>query len=161
VNKISPISDDDVAAMIDGDLVQAHRDRALSPEHPVLRGSAQNPDVFFQAREAASPFYARTPALVEAEMARFAAMSGRRYSLFDYSGAPDASRIIVLMGSGAGAVQEAVEALNARGVTLIVVTHDQSMGARARRQLVMEDGRLQSDSGAAEISILGKISGRP
>jgi len=115
VNKISPISDDDVAAMIDGDLVQAHRDRALSPEHPVLRGSAQNPDVFFQAREAASPFYARTPALVEAEMERFAAMSGRRYSLFDYSGAPDASRIIVLMGSGAGAVQEAVGALNARG----------------------------------------------
>ncbi len=133
VNKITPAEDDVVAAMIDEDLVQAHRDRGLSPDHPVLRGSAQNPDVFFQAREAANPFYAETPDLVEAAFDRFAALTGRRYRLFDYSGAPDATRVIVMMGSGAGAAQEAVEALQARGekVGLLQVRLYRPFSARA------------------------------
>src|SRR6266508_2978793 len=96
-------------------LFRSHRDRALSPDHPVLRGSAQNPDVFFQAREAATPFYAVTPAIVVNAMRRFAALHGRSYRLFDYVGAPDAERVLVLMGSGCGAAEEAVEALVARG----------------------------------------------
>src|SRR5690606_37518895 len=102
-------------AMIDPGLVRAHRDRALSPDRPVLRGSAQNPDVFFQAREACNPFYDALPGIVRATMDRFAERFGRRYGLFDYVGAPDADRVAVLIGSGAAAMEEAAEALNARG----------------------------------------------
>src|SRR5690349_1514044 len=92
-----------------------HRERALSPEHPVLRGTAQNPDVFFQIRETANPYYAACPATVQGVMDKFAQVVGRRYRLFDYVGAPDAERVIVVMGSGAEVVHEAVEYLNARG----------------------------------------------
>ena len=109
------LSDDDIAAMLDDDAVSAHRARALSPDHPVLRGSAQNPDVFFQSREAANPFYLNCPAIVQAAMDRFAALTGRSYRLFDYEGAPDAERVIVMMGSGSETVGETVAALNARG----------------------------------------------
>jgi pyruvate-ferredoxin/flavodoxin oxidoreductase len=122
VNVIEPLSDDDLRALIDDDLVRAHRERALSPDHPVIRGSAQNPDVFFQSREAANPYYAATPAIVAAELDRFAQLTGRRYRLFDYAGAPDAERVIVLMGSGSGAAEEAVEALAARGEKVGLVT---------------------------------------
>jgi pyruvate-ferredoxin/flavodoxin oxidoreductase len=115
VNVIEPLPDDVVRALVDDDLVRAHRERALSPDHPVIRGSAQNPDVFFQSREAASPYYAATPSIVAAELERLAELTGRSYRLFDYVGAPDAERVVVLMGSGAGAVEEAVEALVARG----------------------------------------------
>jgi pyruvate-ferredoxin/flavodoxin oxidoreductase len=115
VMKIEQLTLDDMRQMIDDDLVRAHRMRRLSPENPVLRGSAQNPDVFFQAREACNPFYLATPEIVQKAMDKFAAIVGRQYHLFDYFGAPDAERIIVLMGSGAEATQETVEYLNARG----------------------------------------------
>ena len=115
VNVIEGLSDDELRALVDDDLVTEHRARSLSPDHPVIRGSAQNPDVFFQSREAANPFYAATAAIVDETFTRFAELTGRRYHPFDYTGAPDAERVIVLMGSGAGAVEETVEALRARG----------------------------------------------
>ena len=115
VNKIVPLSDENLRAFMPDPLVTAHRARALSPDHPVLRGSAQNPDVFFQAREASNGFYAAVPRIVSATMARFAAVTGRRYELFEYAGHPEADRVIVLMGSAAGAVEEAIDALNAAG----------------------------------------------
>jgi pyruvate-ferredoxin/flavodoxin oxidoreductase len=115
INKIASIPDEVLAALVDEKAVQAQRGRALSPEHPVLRGSAQNPDVFFQAREAANPFYLACPAIVQDAMDRFAQLTGRQYHLFDYYGAPDAERVIVLMGSAAGAAEEAIDALNAEG----------------------------------------------
>jgi len=115
VAKIAEVDDDLIRAMIDDDLVAAHRGRALNPNHPVLRGSAQNPDVFFQAREAANPFHLAVPGLVQAEMDRFARLTGRSYRLFDYWGAPDAERVLVLMGSGIGPCREVVDALVANG----------------------------------------------
>ena len=115
VNKIEQLSDEDLRTMIDPSWIEAHRQRSLDPDRPVLRGSAQNPDVFFQAREACNPFYNVLPRLVQATMDRFAEMTGRAYRLFKYVGAPDADRVIVLMGSGVGAVEEAVAALVKRG----------------------------------------------
>src|SRR5579863_1434862 len=115
VNKIEMLHEDDMRAMINMDRVFEHRQRALSPDHPVLRGTAQNPDVFFQAREAANPFYAVCPEKVQAAMDKFSEVVGRVYHLFDYVGAPDAERVIVMMGSGADAAHETVEYLNARG----------------------------------------------
>ena len=111
VNKITPLGDEDLRTMIDEKYVLEHRERALSPDHPVLRGTAQNPDVFFQAREAINPFYRACPTIVQDVMSRFAARTGRSYQLFDYVGAPDAERVIVIMGSGVGAVEETVEHL--------------------------------------------------
>jgi pyruvate-ferredoxin/flavodoxin oxidoreductase len=115
VMKIEQLTMDDFRAMIDDDLVRAHRMRRLSPDRPVLRGSAQNPDVFFQAREACNPYYLAAPAIVQRAMDKFAAIVGRQYHLFDYTGAPDAERVIVLMGSGAESTQETVEYLTKRG----------------------------------------------
>jgi len=115
VNKIEQLTEDDVRAMIDMELVQQHRDRAMSPERPVLRGTAQNPDHFFQAREACNPFYAKVPGIVQETMDKFAKLVGRQYKLFDYIGAPDAERIVVLMTSGCGVVEETVEKLVAAG----------------------------------------------
>ena len=115
VNKIVPLADEDLRAMVPDELVTAHRMRALSPDHPVLRGSAQNPDVFFQAREAANTYYAAVPGIVSAAMERFAELTGRRYRIFDYIGHPEADRVVILMGSGVGAAHEAVEGLLARG----------------------------------------------
>jgi pyruvate-ferredoxin/flavodoxin oxidoreductase len=114
VAKIREIDHDAIAAMIDSRLVSAHRAHALTPDHPVLRGSAQNPDVFFQSREAANPYYLDCPALVQAVMDRFGTLTGRHYRLFEYEGAPDAERVIVMMGSGAEAAAGAVAAMNAR-----------------------------------------------
>jgi pyruvate-ferredoxin/flavodoxin oxidoreductase len=115
VMKIEQLTFDDIRAMIDDNLVRAHRMRRLSPDKPVLRGTAQNPDVFFQAREACNPFYLATPAIVQKAMDKFASIVGRKYHLFDYEGAPDAERVIVLMGSGAEAAQETAECLIAKG----------------------------------------------
>jgi pyruvate-ferredoxin/flavodoxin oxidoreductase len=115
VAKIEQLSDDDMSAMIDAKLVHAHRRRSLSPDRPVLRGSAQNPDVFFQAREAANLYYQACPAIVQKTMERFAKLVGRRYNLFDYVGAADAERLIIMMGSGAEAAEETVQYLNAHG----------------------------------------------
>ena len=113
--KVEQLSVDDIRAMIDDDLVRAHRGRGLSPDHPVMRGTAQNPDVYFQARETVNPFYLATPDIVQKAMDQFAARVGRQYHLFDYVGAPDAARVIVIMGSGAEVTQETVEYLNAKG----------------------------------------------
>jgi len=115
VNKIEQLSEEDVRAMIDMDLVAAHRRRAMTPEHPVLRGTAQNPDVFFQAREACNPFYQACAGVVQKTMDKFARLFGRQYHLFDYVGAPDAERVIVIMGSGIGVVEETVDKLVAEG----------------------------------------------
>ena len=115
VNKALTISDETILAMLDEKHVLAHRQRALSSDHPVLRGSAQNPDVFFQARETCTPFYLACPAIVQDVMDRFTAQTGRAYHLFDYVGAPDADRVVVLMGSGAGPVEEVIDHLNAQG----------------------------------------------
>ena len=107
--------------LVDESLIRAHRERGLDPDRPVLRGSAQNPDVFFQAREACTPFHAAVPDVVQATMDRFAEITGRQYHLAEYHGAPDAERVIVLMGSGVGAVREAVDVLNASGERVGVV----------------------------------------
>jgi pyruvate-ferredoxin/flavodoxin oxidoreductase len=115
VAKVEQLTVDDMRAMIDEDLVRAHRSRALTPDSPVIRGTAQNPDVYFQARETVNPFYIATPTIVQNAMDKFAQLTGRQYHLFDYVGAPDATRVIVIMGSGAEVAQEAVEALNAKG----------------------------------------------
>ncbi|NLI00198.1 MAG: pyruvate:ferredoxin (flavodoxin) oxidoreductase [Chthonomonadales bacterium] len=115
VMKIEELSDDDVRAMIDDELVRKHRARALSPDHPVVRGTAQNPDVFFQARETVNPFYAATPTIVQNAMNRFASLTGRQYHLFDYVGAPDAERVVVLMGSACETAQETAEYLAQQG----------------------------------------------
>ncbi len=115
VNKIEVIDEDQIRALINMDRVFEHRQRALSPDHPVLRGTAQNPDVFFQAREAANPFYAACPEKVQAVMDKFSEVVGRKYHLFDYVGAPDAERVIVMMGSGADAAHEVVDYLNTKG----------------------------------------------
>jgi pyruvate-ferredoxin/flavodoxin oxidoreductase len=112
VNKIEQLTSEDMRAMIDDALVQAHRARALSPDHPVMRGTAQNPDVFFQARETVNPYYQACPEIVQKTMDRFAAIAGRQYHLFDYTGAPDAERVIVIMGSGAETTAETALYLN-------------------------------------------------
>jgi pyruvate-ferredoxin/flavodoxin oxidoreductase len=115
VNRIQALEDEDLRALLDEGSVRRHRERALSPDHPVLRGSAQNPDVFFQSREACNPYYRACPTIVQDVMDRFAARTGRQYHLFDYVGAPDAERVVILMGSGAGAVEETLDALLGRG----------------------------------------------
>ena len=115
VSKIEQLSLDDMTAMIDNDLVRAHRERALSPDHPVLRGSAQNPDVYFQGRESVNPYYLACPTIVQNTMDKFAKLVGREYKLFQYEGAPDAEKVIVIMGSGAEAVHETVGYLTAKG----------------------------------------------
>ncbi|WP_303901303.1 pyruvate:ferredoxin (flavodoxin) oxidoreductase [Thiohalomonas denitrificans] len=115
IGKIEEVDEATVRAMIDDELVAAHRRRALNPEHPVIRGTSQNPDVYFQARESVTPYYEKMPAIVQACMDRFAGLTGRQYRLYDYRGAEDAERVIVLMGSGAETVEETVGHLNARG----------------------------------------------
>lgn len=121
VNKVDAIEDGTIRAMIDDRLVAAHRARALDPDAPVLRGTAQNPDVFFQAREAVNPFYARVPDVVQGVMDQFAGLTGRAYRSFDYFGADDAERVVVMMGSGVGAAREAVARSMKRGERVGVV----------------------------------------
>ena len=115
VSTVEIPTDDDVRALIDEDAIAALRGRGLDPDHPTLRGTAQNPDVFFQAREAINPFVNAVPGIVEELMGRLALRTGRRYGLVDYYGAPDAERVIVVMGSGVGAIAETVDALAGDG----------------------------------------------
>jgi pyruvate-ferredoxin/flavodoxin oxidoreductase len=121
VAKVEQLLPEDLRAVIDQDLVEAHRARALSPDRPFIRGTAQNPDVYFQAREAVNAYYLACPTVTQNVMDKFARVVGRSYHLFDYVGAPDAERVIVLMGSGAEAAQETVERLNARGAKVGVL----------------------------------------
>ncbi|HTX38434.1 MAG TPA: pyruvate:ferredoxin (flavodoxin) oxidoreductase [Bryobacteraceae bacterium] len=115
VAKVEQLTPADLRAMIDEELVRAHRARALSPDHPVIRGTAQNPDVYFQARETVNPYYLAAPTIVQNVMDKFGDLTGRQYHLFDYFGAPDAERVLIMMGSGAEVAEEAVAALNAAG----------------------------------------------
>ncbi|MFN2298116.1 MAG: pyruvate:ferredoxin (flavodoxin) oxidoreductase [Anaerolineales bacterium] len=115
VSKLERLTDEDLRGMIDDDLVLAHRERALSPDHPFIRGTAQNPDVFFQGRETINPYYDACPEIVQQTMDAFAKITGRAYHLFDYIGAPDADRVIILMGSGTDTAQETVEFLVGKG----------------------------------------------
>ncbi len=121
LNTIETLTDDDLRALIPDDLVWAHRGRALSPERPFIRGTAQNPDVYFQARETVNPFYARVPGVVADLMARFGERTGRRMGIVDYSGHPEAERVLVLMGSGAETVVQTVAALVEQGERVGVV----------------------------------------
>src|SRR5262244_3214514 len=109
VAKIAELSDDQLRAMVDEQAIAAHRARGLDPEHPVLRGTAQNPDAFFQAREACNPFHAACPEAVQQEMDRLAELTGRRYRLVDYHGHPEAKRVVVAMGSAAEVAHETVD----------------------------------------------------
>ncbi len=122
VAKIRVLTDEDLAAVVGSEHVRAHRDRGLSPDRPRLRGSAQNPDVFFQAREAINPFYAAVPRIVQATMDGLAERTGRHYHLVDYHGHPEAERVVVLMGSGTNATAEAVDAMNAAGARVGLLT---------------------------------------
>lgn len=115
VNKLEMLSDEQIKAMIPDEQVIAFRSRALNPEHPFIRGTAQNPDVYFQGRETVNSFYNNMPAIVEEVMNDFAKLTGRQYGLFEYYGAPDAERITIVMGSGGETVSETVNALNAAG----------------------------------------------
>ncbi len=115
VAKVELLEDDDYIKMIDENMVRAHRERAMSPETPVLRGTSQNPDTFFQARETINPFYIECPAIVDRVMKRFEKIVGRKYELFQYIGAPDAERVIIMMGSGAETTHETIDHLNGKG----------------------------------------------
>ena len=115
VAKIEELTDEDLLSMMDEDLIRAHRERALTPDRPVIRGTAQNPDTFFQAREACNTFYNQCPGILQKAMDQFAELTGRRYRLFDYHGHPEADRVLVLMGSGAEAAHETADWLNSHG----------------------------------------------
>ena len=115
VSKVELLTPEEMKPLIDDDLVRAHRKRALSPDHPFIRGTAQNPDVYFQARETVNPYYLACPDIMQKVMEKFEKVVGRKYELFQYFGAPDAERIIVLMGSGAETAQETVEYLMEKG----------------------------------------------
>ena len=121
VNKITLLSDADIRAMIDDNLVRAHRQRGLGPDIPFMRGTAQNPDVYFQGRESVNPWYARTPEIVERKMRDFGKLTGRHYQLFEYHGDPQAQRVIILMGSGADTVRETVDWLRAHDTAVGVI----------------------------------------
>jgi len=121
LNACELLSDDELRSLVSYDLVRAHRSRALSPEHPVVRGTAQNPDVYFQARETVNPFYAAVPGAVEAAMSSLASLTGRRYELVSYQGHPDADRVVVVMGSGAETAAATAKHLAERGERVGVV----------------------------------------
>ncbi len=121
IQKIEELTIDDMRAMIDEELVIAHRMRGLSPDHPAIRGTAQNPDVYFQGRETVNRFYEATPDAVQSAMHTFADMTGRRYRLFDFYGAPDAERVIIVMGSAGETIMSTIDALNAKGERLGLV----------------------------------------
>ncbi|ATX81068.1 pyruvate-ferredoxin/flavodoxin oxidoreductase [Mariprofundus ferrinatatus] len=121
INKISLISDEQIRMMIDDELVYAHRRRALDPDNPFIRGTAQNPDVYFQGRESANQFYNAVPGIVQETMDKFADLTGRQYHLFDYFGADDAEHVVIIMGSGTETVEETIKVLNAQGAKLGVI----------------------------------------
>ncbi len=115
VNKVYPLSKEDMRAMIDDQFVIEHRQRGLSPDNPMISGTSQNPDVYFQGRETVNPFYTQCPSIIEKYMARFQKLTGRRYELFQYFGHPDAERVVIIMGSGAEAAHETVDELVGMG----------------------------------------------
>ena len=121
IQKIEELTYDDMRKMISDDLVRAHRAWGLNPEHPVIRGTSQNPDVYFQGRESVNKYYNACPAIVQKTMDKFAALTGRQYKLFDYVGAKDAEKIIIIMGSGSETVNETVDYMNAKGEKVGVV----------------------------------------
>ena len=121
VNTLDPLHDDDLRALVDDSEVNAFRCRAMTPDRPTIRGTAQNPDVFFQAREACNLWYDRTPAIVQETMDRFAAITGRAYQLVEYQGSPEADRVVVAMGSGCETISETVDHLNAAGAKVGLV----------------------------------------
>ncbi|MCJ7723328.1 MAG: pyruvate:ferredoxin (flavodoxin) oxidoreductase, partial [Anaerolineales bacterium] len=121
ISKIEYLTDEDLRTMVDEDLILAHRARALSPEHPVIRGTAQNPDVYFQARETVNPYYQVCPGIVQEVMDKFHKLTGRQYHLFDYSGHPEAERIIIIMGSGGETLEATVKYLTERGEKVGVI----------------------------------------
>ncbi len=121
INKITLIDDAQIRAMIDDELVHAHRQRGLSPDHPFIRGTAQNPDVYFQGRETVNPYYQATPAIVEAAMRQFASLTGRFYELFEYTGDPNAEHVMIIMGSGAETAAETVRFLAHSGASVGVL----------------------------------------
>jgi len=115
LQKIEELTFDDMRAMIDMDMVRAHRERAMTPDRPYIKGTAQNPDVYFQGRETVNLYYAKCPALIQKYMDKFAKLTGRQYKLYEYVGAPDAEKVIIIMGSGADTVHETSAFLNAKG----------------------------------------------
>jgi pyruvate-ferredoxin/flavodoxin oxidoreductase len=121
INKIELLSDDQIHAMINSDLIRAHRARGLNPDNPFIRGTAQNPDVYFQARETVNPFYAKIPAIVQKAMDKFAGITGRSYRLFEYSGADDAEKVLVIMGSAAETVKQTIASLVKQGEKIGVI----------------------------------------
>ncbi len=157
VAKLELLPDECIRAMIDDELVEAHRQRGLDPELPVLRGTAQNPDVFFQAREAANPFYLSAAGAVQETMNEFAEQTGRQYRLFDYVGAPDAQRVMVMMGSGVGAASEAVQKLADEGEKSGIVERPAVPAIFGGRfdfgiaQVNGTDGRIGSHEGAGRL----------
>ncbi len=151
VDKIALLEDEDVRALVRYSDVLDHRARGLTPERPVLRGSAQNPDVFFQAREAANPFYDAVPGCVQEVFDELAVRTGREYSLVDYHGAPDADRVVVLMGSGAGAAAEVVEELNRRGEKVGMIT------VRLYRPFPVQAFMDALPQSAARIAVLDRV----
>src|SRR5512140_3776706 len=150
VAKIAVLSDDDLRSLIDEQAIAAHRSRGLSPDHPVMRGTAQNPDVFFQAREACNPYYDNCPETVRAEMKRFAQLTGRRYQLFDYVGHPQAERVIIMMGSGAETAHELVDWMVARGEKVGVLK------VRLYRPFAVEDFLRALPQTARAIAVLDR-----
>ncbi len=121
IQKIEVIDYEDINALVNHDAIREFRARAMNPEHPHIRGTAQNPDIYFQGREAANPFYNQIPTIVEESMAKVAALTGRQYKLFDYVGHPDAERIIISMGSSTETIEEVINSLNAKGERLGLV----------------------------------------
>jgi pyruvate-ferredoxin/flavodoxin oxidoreductase len=150
VAKIEELTDDDLRRLVDASAIAAHRARALTPDKPVLRGTAQNPDVFFQAREAGNAFHAACPGVVRETFERFAALTGREYRLFDYVGHPQAERVIVVMGSGAETVHETVEWLVARGEKLGLVK------VRLYRPFSVADFSDALPASAARVAVLDR-----
>ena len=150
VNKIEQLTDDDLRAMINDELVQAHRARGLSPEHPVLRGSAQNPDVYFQARETVNPYYEACPSIVQKAMDKFVQLTGRQYQNVDYFGAPDAERVMVIMGCGGITAAETVKYLNQQGEKIGVAV------VRLYRPFPVEDFLKALPSTVKKVAVLDR-----
>jgi pyruvate-ferredoxin/flavodoxin oxidoreductase len=150
VQKIDILSKEDMAQMMDDQVIAAHRARALSPDHPTLKGSSQNPDVFFQGRETVNTFYLAAPGIMQEEMDKFSKLFGRSYNLFDYFGAPDADRVVIMMGSGAEAMHEVVEFLNGRGEKVGLVK------VRLFRPFSMQDLAKALPSTVKKIAVLDR-----
>jgi pyruvate-ferredoxin/flavodoxin oxidoreductase len=150
IAKVTEVADADLLALLDPETIAAHRARALTPDRPVLRGTAQNPDAFFQAREAANPYYEACPGVVREVLETFARLTGRRYRLFDYFGHPEATRVVVLMGSGVETARETAEWLAARGERVGVVA------VRLYRPFSVDDFLAALPASATHVAVLDR-----